>query len=99
MEKHHCEKHRKSCHHDGHKHIGGHKKNQVKNHKKDCRKYDAQYIIIGAGTAGTLLAKNLAQSDRGNKHVLLFEAGEFVNDDPLYIQPFSPTVSLSLIHI
>lgn len=82
--------------------CGKHTKNRCSNYNKcqrDCRRYDTDYIIVGAGTAGTLLAKNLSQSDRGNKNVLLLESGEFVNDDPLYTSPFSPTISRPSINL
>lgn len=56
---------------------------------KEIRKYD--YIVIGTGTAGCLIAKNLAQNNRGNSWTLCIEAGENLNNDPLVTQPFAPT--------
>lgn len=49
------------------------------------------WIIVGAGPAGSIIAKNLAQDDRGDKTVLVLEAGEDQSDNPFVINPFSPT--------
>ena len=49
------------------------------------------YIIIGAGTAGCLIAKNLSQSNRGNSRTLVIEAGPNLNREPLITLPFIPS--------
>ena len=59
-------------------------------HNKEKNTFD--YIVVGAGTAGCLIAKNLAQANVLNKSTLCIEAGENRNNDPLVLFPFRPTL-------
>ena len=53
-----------------------------------CKEKSWDYIVVGAGSAGCLVAKNLAQT---GKSVLCLEAGENRSESPLIKYPFLPT--------
>ena len=60
--------------------------------KKKCKKFD--YIIVGAGTAGAVLAKLL--TDDFETSVLLLEAGTNLSADPLVTDPnFATALGMS----
>lgn len=62
-----------------------HCENTCKNRKSPCECEKFDYIIIGAGTAGCALARKLSDKigDKYKHSVLVLEAGENLNADPL----------------
>lgn len=64
------------------------------NSQKKLYKYD--YIIVGNGTAGAVLARKL--SDNKKNRVLVIEAGPNLSDDPVVLEPFSSSIANDLAY-